>query len=137
MLLTVENLRVSYDRIMALHGIDFEIEEREIVSIIGANGAGKSTTLRAVSRLIPVQPGTKMTFGGLDLLKYPADKVVSQLGVSHVPEGRRLFDNLTVLENLQLATFPGKTPTPSNPISNASLLFFPVWKNGRARKRAP
>ena len=82
MLLTVENLRVSYDRIMALHGIDFEIEEREIVSIIGANGAGKSTTLRAVSRLIPVQPGTKMTFSGLDLLKYPADKVVSQLGWS-------------------------------------------------------
>jgi branched-chain amino acid transport system ATP-binding protein len=108
MLLKVENLRVSYDRILALHGVDFEIEEKEIVSIIGANGAGKSTTLRAVSRLIPVHPGTKMTFGGLDLLKYPADKVVSRLGVSHVPEGRRLFDNLTVMENLQLATFARK-----------------------------
>jgi branched-chain amino acid transport system ATP-binding protein len=108
MLLTVENLSVSYDRIMALHGIDFEIEEKEIVSIIGANGAGKSTTLRAVSRLIPVHAGTKMTFSGMDLLKYPADKVVSQLGVSHVPEGRRLFDNLTVMENLQLATFARK-----------------------------
>lgn len=108
MLLEVENLRVSYDRIIALHGIDFEIEEREIVSIIGANGAGKSTTLRAVSRLIPVQPGTRMVFSGLDLLKYPADKVVSRLGVSHVPEGRRLFDNLTVMENLQLATFARK-----------------------------
>jgi branched-chain amino acid transport system ATP-binding protein len=110
MLMTIENLGVSYDRIRALHGIDFEVEEREIVSIIGANGAGKSTTLRAISRLVPVHPGTKMTFGGVDLLKYSADKVVSQLGISHVPEGRRLFDNLTVMENLKLATFARKDP---------------------------
>jgi branched-chain amino acid transport system ATP-binding protein len=110
MLLTIENLRVAYDRIMALHGIDFDIEEKEIVSIIGANGAGKSTTLRAVSRLVPVQPGTKMNFSGQDLLQYPADKVVSQLGISHVPEGRRLFDNLTVMENMRLATFARKDP---------------------------
>jgi len=108
MLLSVENLRVSYDRIMALHGIDFDIEEREIVSIIGANGAGKSTTLRAVSRMVPVQPGTKMSFSGVDLLQYQADKVVSRLGISHVPEGRRLFDNLTVMENMKLATFARK-----------------------------
>ena len=105
MLLSVENLHVSYGRIKALHGIDFDIDEGEIVTIIGANGAGKSTTLRAISRLIPVEKGTRMTFRGEDLLKYPADKVVSQLGLSHVPEGRRLFGNLTVLENLQLATF--------------------------------
>lgn len=108
MLLSIENLRVSYDGITALHGIDFDIEEKEIVSIIGANGAGKSTTLRAVSRLVPVQPGTKMRFGGQDLLQYPADKVVSRLGISHVPEGRRLFDNLTVMENMRLATFARK-----------------------------
>ncbi|MFP4036530.1 MAG: ABC transporter ATP-binding protein [Desulfobacteraceae bacterium] len=108
MLLSVENLRVSYGRIKALHGIDFDIEEREIVTIIGANGAGKSTTLRAVSRLIPVEPGSRMTFRGENLLKYPADKVVSHLGLSHVPEGRRLFGNLTVLENLQLAAFARK-----------------------------
>jgi branched-chain amino acid transport system ATP-binding protein len=108
MLMTIENLGVSYDRIRALHEIDFEVEEREIVSIIGANGAGKSTTLRAISRLVPVHPGTKMTFAGVDLLKYPADRVVSQLGISHVPEGRRLFDNLTVMENLKLATFARK-----------------------------
>jgi branched-chain amino acid transport system ATP-binding protein len=108
MLMTIENLGVSYDRIRALHGIDFEVEEKEIVSIIGANGAGKSTTLRAISRLVPVHPGTRMTFGGIDLLKYPADRVVSQLGISHVPEGRRLFDNLTVMENLRLATFARK-----------------------------
>ena len=76
--------------------------------IIGANGAGKSTTLRAISRLVPVEEGTKMTFLGRDLLQYPADKVVSELGISHVPEGRRLFDNLTVMENLRLATFARK-----------------------------
>jgi len=105
MLLSVENLHVSYDNIKALHGLSFRIDEGEIVCIIGANGAGKSTTLRAVSRLVPVESGTKMTFMGRDLLKYPADKVVSELGISHVPEGRRLFDNLTILENLRLATF--------------------------------
>ena len=108
MLLSVENLQVSYGRIKALHGIDFEIEEGEIVTIIGANGAGKSTTLRAISRMVPVEKGTRMMFRDNDLLKYSADKVVSELGISHVPEGRRLFGNLTVLENLQLATFARK-----------------------------
>ncbi len=108
MLLSVEGLRVSYDKIKALHGIDFGIDEGEIVCIIGANGAGKSTTLRAISRLVPVEPGTRMTFQGKDLLRYSPDKVVSELGISHVPEGRRLFDNLTVLENLRLATFARK-----------------------------
>ena len=108
MLLTVEDLRVSYDNIKALHGVSFRVDEGEIVCIIGANGAGKSTTLRAISRLVPAEGGTKMTFLGRDLLRYPADKVVSGLGISHVPEGRRLFDNLTVMENLRLATFARK-----------------------------
>lgn len=108
MLLSVENLRVSYDRIRALHGIDFHIDEGEIVCIIGANGAGKSTTLWAISRLIPVDDKTVMTYMGQDLLDFPADKVVSELGISHVPEGRRLFGNLTVMENLRLATFRRK-----------------------------
>jgi len=110
MLLSVENLQVSYDNIKARHGISFGIEEGEIVCIIGANGAGKSTTLRAISRLVPVQPGTRMTFMGKDLLKYEPEKVVSDLGISHVPEGRRLFGNLTVMENLLLATFARKDP---------------------------
>jgi branched-chain amino acid transport system ATP-binding protein len=108
MLLSVETLGVSYEKIKALHGISFRIDEGEIVCIIGANGAGKSTTLRAVSRLVPVEAGTRMTFMGKDLLQYPPDKVVSRLGISHVPEGRRLFDNLTVMENLRLATFARK-----------------------------
>ncbi|NJD61863.1 MAG: ABC transporter ATP-binding protein [Deltaproteobacteria bacterium] len=108
MLLSVTDLRVSYDNIKALHGIGFRIDEGEIVCIIGANGAGKSTTLRAISRIVPVEPGSKMTCMGRDLLRYPPDKVVSELGISHVPEGRRLFDNLTVMENLRLATYARK-----------------------------
>jgi branched-chain amino acid transport system ATP-binding protein len=108
MLLSVENLSVSYGNIKALHGISFEVDQGEIVCIIGANGAGKSTTLRAISRLIPAESGSKMQFQDSNLLDYPADKVVTDLGISHVPEGRRLFDNLTVMENLTLATFSRK-----------------------------
>jgi len=108
MLLEVENLRVSYGGIAALHGVDFKIDDREIVCIIGANGAGKSTTLRAISRMVDVEQGTRMVFMGKDMLKYKPDKVVSELGISHVPEGRRLFGNLTVMENLKLATFARK-----------------------------
>jgi branched-chain amino acid transport system ATP-binding protein len=108
MLLAVEDLRVSYGNIKALQGLDFQIDEGEIVCIIGANGAGKSTTLKAISRLVPVEAGTKMKFQGNDLLEFAADKVVSKLGISHVPEGRRLFENLTVIENLKLATFARK-----------------------------
>jgi len=108
MLLNVENLSVSYDRIRALHGLTFHIDTGEIVCIIGANGAGKSTTLRAISRMVPVEKPSVITCLGKDLLGYPADKVVSELGISHVPEGRRLFGNLTVLENLKLAAFARK-----------------------------
>ena len=108
MLLSVENLSVSYGRIRALHGISFQVEEGEIVCIIGANGAGKSTTLRAISRMVDVEPDSQITYLGHDLLEYPADKVVSKLGISHVPEGRRLFENLTVMENLKLAAFARK-----------------------------
>ncbi len=108
MLLDVKNLQVAYGKIKALHGIDFHINDGEIVTIIGANGAGKSSTLRAISRLVPSGADTEMTFSGEDLLKYPPEKVVSKLGITHVPEGRRLFGNLTVLENLQLAAFARK-----------------------------
>lgn len=108
MYLSVENLSVSYGKIKALHGISFAIEKGEIVCIIGANGAGKSTTLRAISRLIPVEAGTRMSYRDKNLLEFPADQVVSRLGISHVPEGRRLFGNLTVMENLMLACFARK-----------------------------
>jgi branched-chain amino acid transport system ATP-binding protein len=108
MLLSVKNLRVSYGNIKALHGLNFQIDDGEIVCIIGANGAGKSTTLKAISRLVPVEDGTEMVFADSNLLQYTPDRVVSRLGISHVPEGRRLFENLTITENLKLATFARK-----------------------------
>jgi branched-chain amino acid transport system ATP-binding protein len=134
MLLSVENLGVSYDNIRALHGISFEINDGEIVCIIGANGAGKSTTLRAVSRMIPVEAGTKMTFMGKDLMKYPADKVVSKLGISHVPEGRRLFGNLTIMENLRLACFARNDRDKIQEDLNRIFMIFPRLEERKAQK---
>ncbi len=108
MQLNIKNLKVSYGNIKALHGIDFSVKAGEILTIIGANGAGKSTTLRAISRMVPAEPGSVLEFNGEDILKYNTDKVVSHLGISHVPEGRRIFGNLTVTENLTLACFARK-----------------------------
>ncbi len=105
MQLKVDNLKVSYGNIKALHGVSFTVEAGEILTIIGANGAGKSTTLRAISRMVPSEPGSVLEFDGQDILKYNTDRVVSKLGISHVPEGRRIFGNLTVTENLTLACF--------------------------------
>ncbi len=107
-MLNVENLNVAYGKIKALHGINFEIDKGEIVCIIGANGAGKSTTLRAISQMVKVDRNSRMNYDGHDLMKYQADKVVSELGISHVPEGRRLFGNLTIMENMTLACFARK-----------------------------
>ncbi|MCP4574685.1 MAG: ATP-binding cassette domain-containing protein, partial [Deltaproteobacteria bacterium] len=134
MLLTVKNLSVSYDRIRALHGISFQIDEGEIVCIIGANGAGKSTTLRAISRLVSVEAETKMTYMGQDLLEYSADKVVSELGISHVPEGRRLFGNLTVMENLKLATFARKNGEEIKRDLERVFLIFPRLEERKTQK---
>lgn len=108
MQLNIQNLNVSYGNIKALHGISFSVAAGEILTIIGANGAGKSTTLRAISRMIPCESGSVMEFNGQNIFKYSADKVVSKLGISHVPEGRRIFGNLTVTENLTLACFARK-----------------------------
>jgi branched-chain amino acid transport system ATP-binding protein len=112
MLLEVKNLQVSYGNIVALHGISFNVDEGEIVTLIGANGAGKSTTLMTISRQIPcvAELGGKVTEGsivyqGEDLLQYEPHQVVGRFGISQVPEGRRIFGNLSVLENLKLATY--------------------------------
>ncbi|KJS32183.1 MAG: ABC transporter ATP-binding protein [Desulfatitalea sp. BRH_c12] len=136
MQLRVENLHVSYDRIKALYGLDFVIDKGEIVCIIGANGAGKSTTLRAISRMIPAEKGARMLFEGNDLLDYSADKVVRKLGISHVPEGRRLFGNLTVMENLQLATYARKDHTAIKQDMDLVFSIFPRLKERRTQLSA-
>jgi branched-chain amino acid transport system ATP-binding protein len=133
-MLSVENLQVSYGNIKALHGISFKIDEGEIVTIIGANGAGKSTTLKAISRMVPVAKTSRMTFKDKNLLKYSADKVVSELGISHVPEGRRLFGNLTVLENLQLATFARKDRENVEKDIKRVFAIFPRLEERRVQK---
>jgi branched-chain amino acid transport system ATP-binding protein len=134
MLLSVEELRVSYGNIKALHGLNFQIDEGEIVCIIGANGAGKSTTLKAISRMVPADKGSRMTFQGMDLLEYAADKVVSRLGISHVPEGRRLFDNLTVMENLKLACFARKDKDQINADVRRVFSIFPRLEERQVQK---
>jgi len=106
LLLAVEDLWIAYDRINAVRGVSFAVGEGEIVTLIGANGAGKSTILRAISGLLPVARGS-ITFAGEDLLKLPAH-LRTQRGIAHVPEGRGIFGNLTVLENLRLAAY-GRT----------------------------
>jgi len=133
-MLEVSSLRVSYGRIRALHGIDFRLEDGEIVTIIGANGAGKSSTLRAISRMVPAEPGSRMTFRGKDLLSYPADRIVSELGISHVPEGRRLFGNLTVTENLELAVFARRDRDGVRRDVSRVFDIFPRLQERRAQK---
>jgi len=115
MLLDVKDLKVSYGNIEALHGISFSVDEGEIVTLIGANGAGKTTTLMTISRQIPhvAELGGKVTGGSImyqdeDLLEYEPHQVVGKFGISQVPEGRRIFGNLSVLENLRLATYARK-----------------------------
>ncbi len=103
-LLAVEDLWVSYDRIHAVRGVSFYVGAGEIVTLIGANGAGKSSILQAISGLLPVQPRGRVTLAGEDLLMVPAHLRVER-GIAHVPEGRGIFGNLTVLENLRLAAY--------------------------------
>ena len=100
--LEVRDLEVHYDGIRALHGVSFVVLKGEIVTLIGANGAGKTSILRAISGLIPYTGA--IVFEGQDLQRVPAHRIVG-LGIAHVPEGRGIFGNLTVRENLQLATW--------------------------------
>jgi branched-chain amino acid transport system ATP-binding protein len=99
--LSVRNLRVSYGCIEAIKDVSFEVPQGKIVTLIGANGAGKTTTLRAVSGLEKTAGGT-VIFQGKDITNMEAHRLVP-LGISHVPEGRRIFPTLTVRENLELA----------------------------------
>ncbi len=102
-LLKVTDLVVSYGGIEALKGISFEVEQGQIVTLIGANGAGKSTTLRTISGLVPPKDG-RIYFEGRDITDFNTQKIV-ETGIAMVPEGRRVFANLTVLENLRIGAY--------------------------------
>lgn len=105
-LLKVTDLQVYYGVIQALKGISFEVNEGEIIALIGANGAGKTTTLHTVTGLLPAKSGS-IEFAGKELTKTPAHKIVS-MGMAHVPEGRRIFQELTVFQNLKLGAYSRK-----------------------------
>ncbi len=105
-LLEVKDLQVNYGVIRAIKGISFEVNEGEIVSLIGANGAGKTTTMQSIMGLIPIKGGT-VTYDGKVINKIPGHKLIS-MGMSQVPEGRRVFQELTVYENLIMGAYTQK-----------------------------
>ena len=102
-LLSVKGLETYYGNIQALKGIAFQVPEGAIVTLLGANGAGKSTTLKSISGLIPLRHGA-VTFMGRQIGGLPSEQIV-RLGIAHVPEGRELFPELTVLENLKMGAY--------------------------------
>ena len=102
-MLKIEDLHVSYGGIRALRGISLEVPDGKIVTLIGANGAGKSTTLRTISGLVKAESGS-ITYDGKELLGMPINKIL-ELGIAQSPEGRRVFPNLTVLENLKIGAY--------------------------------
>jgi branched-chain amino acid transport system ATP-binding protein len=120
--LRIENLDFSYGDLQVIWGLSLQVNQGEIVTVLGANGAGKSTTLRNVSRLVRPSRGT-ITFDGHDLVKLESHQVV-ELGVIQVPEGRRIFPEMSVLENLRMGSFVKTTrPDRQRNIERAFSLF--------------
>jgi branched-chain amino acid transport system ATP-binding protein len=126
MLLEVQNLNVFYGAIHALQGISFNVEEGEIVTLIGANGAGKSTTLRTVSGLLRSRGGS-VKFMDHDISMMPAEKIV-RTGISHVPEGRKIFAPLTVRENLMMGAYTRTDPAEIEASLQRVFASFPRLK---------
>ena len=108
-MLEIKDLEVYYGMIQAIKGVSFDVNEGEVIALIGANGAGKTTTLHTITGLINAQKGS-VWFEGKDITKVPAHKIVS-MGMAHVPEGRRVFANLTVLQNLKMGAYTRKDKT--------------------------
>ncbi len=125
-MLEVKDLEVNYGVIKAIKGVSFEVNEGEVISLIGANGAGKTTILHAVSGLLNKTNGTVL-FEGKDITKMPAHSIVS-LGMAHVPEGRRVFAQLTVLENLKLGAYTRKDKKELEDTLNMVYERFPRLK---------
>jgi len=120
--LEVRDLRVQYGGIKAVHGVSFSVMQGEVVTLIGANGAGKTSILRAISGLVPYDGA--IAFSGRDLRGVPAHRIVG-LGMAHVPEGRGIFGNLTVRENLRLATWQRRDPAAIEEDLARVLKIFP------------
>ena len=105
-MLEIKDLKVSYGMIQAIKGISFEVNKGEFIALIGANGAGKTTILHTITGLLNADSGS-VTYEGKDITRMPGHKIVS-MGIAHVPEGRRVFANMTVLQNLKLGAYTRK-----------------------------
>jgi branched-chain amino acid transport system ATP-binding protein len=126
MLLDVQDLNVYYGAIHALQGVSFQVEQGEIVTLIGANGAGKSTTLRTISGLLRSRTGS-ITFKGEDITSTAAERIV-ELGISQVPEGRKIFAPLTVRENLLMGAYTRSDPAQVESSMERAFTSFPRLK---------
>ena len=126
-MLSVKQLNIYYGRVQILRDISFEIKEGEICAIVGANGAGKSTLLNAISRILPLKSG-RICFNGNEINSFPPHRIV-ELGLIQVPEGRRLFPSLTVLENLELGAYQGEAKQKRNETLGKVYSLFPILNN--------
>ena len=125
-LLEVKDLEVSYGLIKAIKGVSFEVNEGEIIALIGANGAGKTTVMHAINGIIPKHAG-RVTLAGEDITATPAHKLIYK-GMAQVPEGRRIFQELTVFENLQMGYYIKKDKAEFNRKLEEMYTYFPILR---------
>jgi branched-chain amino acid transport system ATP-binding protein len=132
-LLSVSQLSVRYGQVEALHGVSLDVFPGEIVALIGSNGAGKSTTLRAISGMIPVESGSLINFAGHDITNLRGDQIVRR-GLAHIPEGRQIFGDQCVFDNLLLGGFSLDSRA-ARELAEQEIRRFPVLFE-RRRQRA-
>lgn len=130
-MLILEDINVYYGAIHALKGVSFQVNQGEIVTLIGSNGAGKSTSLKTISGLLRPKQG-KMTFNGENLVAIPPQNIVAK-GISQVPEGRRIFANMTVTENLELGAYLRKDKAGIRKDMDRVFALFPRLKERRSQ----
>ena len=130
-MLEVRDLDVFYGVIQAIKSVSFEVNEGEIIALIGANGAGKTTILQSISGLLTPKKGS-IKFEGRELVKMPTHDIVA-LGMAHIPEGRRIFANQTVYENLKLGAYTRKSKEETNSILEKVYKSFPRLKERSKR----
>ena len=132
--LELTHVEAFYGKIRELKGIDLNVEQGEIVTLIGANGAGKSTTLKAISGLMKLGPEAKITFDGEDITHLPPHEIAAR-GIAHVPEGRGIFAENTVLENLRMGAYLSRSKARTQELLETSLDLFPRLRE-RLRQQA-
>lgn len=132
--LELTHVEAFYGKIRALKGIDLNVEQGEIVTLIGANGAGKSTTLKAISGLMKLGPEAKITFDGEDITHLHPHEIAAR-GIAHVPEGRGIFAENTVLENLRMGAYLSRNKARTQELLETSLDLFPRLRE-RLRQQA-